>query len=95
MRPQGRTNSPFQPLRLHSGYRVDADLLEPPGTQADELVRRPGRDHDDLPCSRLDRLLADGEADPPALNDEGFFVGMQVQLGARPGRVAAEEERHA
>src|SRR5215207_9633234 len=87
--------SSLEPLSLHPDCRVDADLPEPPGTRAYELVRRPGRNDDDLSRRRLECLLAEGEAHLPIQNYERLFVWVPVQLRSRAGPVAADKERDA
>jgi hypothetical protein len=55
-------------------------------------VRRPGGNDHDVSDGSFDRLLADGEADVPILDDERLLVRMPVQVRAAAGQIPAGEK---
>ena len=51
----------FEPLGNEMVAGVYVDLPQPPGARVDELVRHPGRHHDDLAARRLYNVVPGGE----------------------------------
>ena len=51
----------FEPLGNEMVAGVYVDLPQPPGARVDELVRHPGRHHNDLAARHLDNVVPGGE----------------------------------
>lgn len=84
----------FEELGLHGGCSVDANQPGLPWAQVGKAVRNPGRPENDVAGAALDGFVADPDQDMALENDEGFVVGVLVQLGSLTDVVVHEEKRH-